>query len=61
MTEPTADTPQEEIRAYLARLGDCLAAMGSIEDAGSPEANKQAWEDMVTLERKYDRIKGLLK
>lgn len=61
MEEPTADTPQKEIRKYLGRMHESLCAMQSLDDLGSDEANKQAWDDMIALERKYARAKALLR
>lgn len=42
-----------EAKAKLERLGDAVAAMQSLDDLGSPEANKAAMADADALMRRY--------
>lgn len=50
----------EEIQAQLEVLGDGIAAMQSLDDLGSPEANQQAWDDMCALSKRYEELKARL-
>lgn len=39
-------------RAYVAKLGEAVAGMQSLDDLGE-EANRRAWDDLLTLEAKW--------
>lgn len=58
---PELDTTDKmQLSARLYELHDAIAAMQSLDDLGSSEANQQAWEDMQKLEAEYRKVKNLL-
>jgi hypothetical protein len=57
LTEPQTE---QEIRQQLEILADGIRALQSLDDLGSEAANDAAWEDMLALQRKYDRLKKKL-
>lgn len=57
LPEPTTEA---QIREQLSILSDGIAALQSTDDLGSPEANQAAWDDMLALQAKYDRLKKKL-
>jgi hypothetical protein len=62
LQEPSADLERwgEAMRGYVLELGDAVAAMQSLDDLGSPEANKQAWDDMQKLQKRWVAAKRKL-
>jgi hypothetical protein len=48
-------------RAHVEALGDAVAAMQSLDDLGSTEANNQAWSDMLALQEKWEAAKAQLR
>lgn len=51
----------KEIRAQLDVLHDGIAALQSLDDLGSEEANDQAWNDMLALQRKAEVLRERLR
>ena len=50
----------EELEAYISQLGDGIAALQSLDDLGSEEANNRAWEDARELCRRHTEAKKKL-
>lgn len=48
---------REEARHAADELRDAITALQSLDDLGSPEANQEAWDRMMDLERKLATIK----
>jgi hypothetical protein len=46
-----------ELREAKDNLHDGIAALQSLDDLGSPEANNAAWQDMLALSKKHDLVK----
>jgi hypothetical protein len=42
-------------------LHDGIAALQSLDDLGSEEDNNRAWNDMLELEKRYDRVAARIK
>jgi len=57
LAEPATDA---EIEAQLNILHDGIAALQSLDDLGSNEANQRAWNDMLALQKKYARLRQKL-
>lgn len=38
------------------QLHDGIAALQSLDDLGSEAANQRAWDDMLELQKRYDRV-----
>jgi hypothetical protein len=56
---PTDDLAQltlAELEARRSSLHDAAVAMQSLDDLGSTEANQRAWDEMVELGRRLDKI-----
>ncbi len=51
----------KEIRAQLDVLSDGITALQCLDDLGSQEANEQAWNDMLALQRKEGILKKQLR
>lgn len=47
----------QEMRRQLVILHNAICAMQSLDDLGSVEANKKAWNDMLALSQRYDTLK----
>jgi hypothetical protein len=45
-----------ELQDLKTELHDGIAALQSLDDLGSEEANKRAWDDMLELQKRYDRV-----
>jgi hypothetical protein len=43
------------------QLHDGIAALQSLDDLGSEQANQQAWDDMIALQVRYDEVTTKLK
>lgn len=43
------------------KLHDGIAAPQSLDDLGSEEANQEAWDNMLALQRRYDIVVAKLK
>lgn len=50
-----------EMEEQLRVIGDGALAMQSLDDLGSPEANKKAWDDMIELQARYDALEKKIK
>lgn len=46
----------QELIDYRNQLHDGIAALQSLDDLGSEEANNAAWGDMLALQRRYDKV-----
>lgn len=57
LTEPSN---KKEIQAQLEQLHWAIAAMQSLDDLGSVEANKAAWNDMCKLSARYEELRKKL-
>jgi hypothetical protein len=45
-----------ELQTLRDQLHDGVAALQSTDDLGSEAANQAAWDDMLELQRRYDRV-----
>jgi len=52
---------RKEMKAALQVLWDGAVALQSVDDLGSPEANQQAWDDMLALQRKAQALERKIK
>lgn len=53
LPEPTTE---QELEDTIGVLHDAIAALQSLDDLGSDQANQQAWDDQLLLYRKYARL-----
>jgi hypothetical protein len=44
-------------KEQLVELTDAIAAMQSLDDLGSPEANQKAWDDMLELQKRHEKLR----
>jgi hypothetical protein len=47
----------DEARNYVSVLHDGMVALQSLDDLGSEDANRRAWDDMLELERRSEAVK----
>lgn len=57
---PTTDNKNELI-AYRDELHAGIAALQSLDDLGSEQANQAAWDDMLELQKRYDQAVDRIK
>ena len=48
----------KEMQEQVGTIFDGMLALQSTDDLGSPEANNQAWADMIELQKRYDTLKA---
>lgn len=53
LPEPTTE---QELKDTIGVLHDAIAALQSLDDLGSDQANQQAWDDQLLLYQKYARL-----
>lgn len=46
-----------ELGDQLCQTEDAIAAGQSLDDLGDPEANQTAWDNVLLLQERYDRLK----
>ena len=52
---------RESVLAQIESLGDAIRALQSLDDLGSPEANKRADDEMLLLQKRRDALRQQLK
>ena len=50
-----------DLEHLLGSLHDGIAALQSLDDLGSDEANQAAWDDMLVLQKRYDLVEKQIK
>lgn len=50
-----------ELGVLRAELSAGICALQSLDDLGSAEANQAAWDDMTTLQKRYQRVMKRIK
>lgn len=50
----------EEMERQLEVMRDGLAALQSLDDLGSSKANEKAWDDLLTLHKRYETIEAVI-
>jgi hypothetical protein len=52
---PTTDN-KNELRAYRDEIHAGIAALQSLDNLGSEQANQAAWDDMLELQKRYSQV-----
>jgi hypothetical protein len=55
---PETSTQLNDLIEYRNQLHDGICALQSLDDLGSEEANERAWNDMLELQKRYDKIEA---
>lgn len=46
----------EDLQRKYSSLSDSIVALQSLDDLGSPEANQEAWDDMIELSKRCKAV-----
>lgn len=50
---------KDGLKAQLDEMCDAITALQSLDDLGSEEANQAAWDQMISLQKRYERLKTM--
>lgn len=54
-------TNLRDLETVRGELHDGIVALQSLDDLGSDEDNQRAWNDMLELQKRYDRVDKRIK
>ena len=59
--EVRTDVGLDQLIDLRNQLHDGIAALQSLDDLGSEEANQRAWDDMLELQKRYAKVEKQIK